>query len=204
MPDNVFQGGNGLVATDEVTILNGAAAPAGLQAQRVKPGFGLDGTFRDVSTEFPLPVQNATDRGRVYVAATFTGAPATTDAALGLLLNKGGTLTTNVSSIPVTAGKVLRIVSVVVGLRATVATLPFGAAALRVNPGGAASNTSTPLLYVPASGGSAVIGSTAAGNASAGEGLFDLTGAAQLAVSLLSNLTTNVAHVSVNGYEYTP
>ena len=48
--------GGDLIATDELTQLNGAAAPAGLKVQRVKVGFGPDGNLQDVTDAAPLPV----------------------------------------------------------------------------------------------------------------------------------------------------
>lgn len=45
-----------LIATDELTTINGAAAAAGLKVQRVKAGFGADGSFTDVSALNPLPI----------------------------------------------------------------------------------------------------------------------------------------------------
>lgn len=45
-----------LIALDELTTINGVAATAGLKVQRVKPGYGLDGLFTDVSFSTPFPV----------------------------------------------------------------------------------------------------------------------------------------------------
>ncbi len=55
MPDNTAQNGTATIATDEVTTLNGTVVSA-VHAQRVKVGYGDDGTFRDVTTSFPLPM----------------------------------------------------------------------------------------------------------------------------------------------------
>lgn len=48
--------GGDIIATDELITINGAAAPAGLKVQRVKVGYGTDGTLVDVSESAPLPV----------------------------------------------------------------------------------------------------------------------------------------------------
>ena len=48
--------GGDLIATDELSTLNGSAAPAGLKVQRVKLGFGADGNLQDVSDTDRLPV----------------------------------------------------------------------------------------------------------------------------------------------------
>jgi hypothetical protein len=55
MADNSPQGGADTIATDELVTLNGNAS-SGVKVQRVKPGFGLDGDFTDVSNTNPLPV----------------------------------------------------------------------------------------------------------------------------------------------------
>ena len=48
--------GGDVIATDDVTTLNGAASSA-VKVQRVKVGFGDDATYRDTSTAFPLPIR---------------------------------------------------------------------------------------------------------------------------------------------------
>ena len=48
--------GGDTIATDELTTINGGAAPAGLKVQRVKMGFGGDGDFTDASAANPIPV----------------------------------------------------------------------------------------------------------------------------------------------------
>lgn len=55
MADNSSQNGTDTIATDELTTLNGGAVSL-IKAQRVKVGFGVDASFRDVSAQFPLPV----------------------------------------------------------------------------------------------------------------------------------------------------
>jgi hypothetical protein len=55
---NVGAGGD-LVASDELTTINGNSAPAGLKVQRVKAGFGVDGDLTDVSSSTPFPVTDA-------------------------------------------------------------------------------------------------------------------------------------------------
>ena len=54
MADDTTQQGNALIAADEVTDVNGNLVAA-VKVQRVKPGYGADGFFRDVSTTSPLP-----------------------------------------------------------------------------------------------------------------------------------------------------
>ena len=60
MPDNtalnLASTAGDLIATDELTTINGVAATAGLKVQRVKVGFGTDNLLRDVDAANPLPV----------------------------------------------------------------------------------------------------------------------------------------------------
>ena len=48
--------GGDKISTDELTQINGAAAESGLKVQRVKVGFGPDGSLQDVTDAAPLPV----------------------------------------------------------------------------------------------------------------------------------------------------
>lgn len=52
--------GGDLIASDELSTLNGGGATAGLKVQRVKVGHGIDGNFDDVTTAKPLPVSSFT------------------------------------------------------------------------------------------------------------------------------------------------
>jgi hypothetical protein len=59
MPDDAPVGAT-TVAADELRTVNGLAQTEPLpKAQRVKPGFGTDGEFQDVSVATPLPVSAA-------------------------------------------------------------------------------------------------------------------------------------------------
>lgn len=66
---NVGSGGD-VIATDELTTLNGGAV-TGVKVQRVKVGFGADGSQNDVSANSPLPT------GSTYLISsqTFTEVP---------------------------------------------------------------------------------------------------------------------------------
>lgn len=64
MADNTLQTAADNIATDELSTLNGVSQSAPLpKAQRMKPGFGLDGDFTDVSNTNPLPVNLAASGG---------------------------------------------------------------------------------------------------------------------------------------------
>lgn len=72
MAENTTQTGNATIAADDVTTLNGAAS-SGVLVQRVKETYGDDGTARDVSDAFPLPVRRTTDTATLTsVAASVT------------------------------------------------------------------------------------------------------------------------------------
>lgn len=105
--------GGDVISTDDVTTLNGAGS-TGVKVQRVKVGFGDDGSSRDASDNYPLPVklinganpanqvqgptltkgtqqttgfsvQDLKDSGRVIVNASTTGAGVAAVAAEALL-----------------------------------------------------------------------------------------------------------------------
>lgn len=92
--DNTSQTGAATIAADDVTTLNGAAS-SGVLVQRVKATFGDDGTSRDVSTTYPLPVLPAP-------AATGTlssvAASATSVTILAANANRKGALIFNDST----------------------------------------------------------------------------------------------------------
>jgi hypothetical protein len=72
MAENTTQTGNATIAADDVATLNGAAS-SGVLVQRVKETYGDDGTARDVSDAFPLPVRRTTDTAVLTsVAASVT------------------------------------------------------------------------------------------------------------------------------------
>lgn len=94
MADNATQTGNATIAADDVTTLNGGAS-SGVLVQRVKAAFGDDGTARDVSATYPLPVLPAS-------AATGTlssvAASATSVTILAANANRRGALIFNDST----------------------------------------------------------------------------------------------------------
>lgn len=194
MADNVTSNAANTVATDDI---------GGVHYQRTKPVWGADGVATDVSAANPLPVRRSIDTGRTLFSANYNAtAPPTTDALLTtLVVNKGATNTTGQTSIAVTSGKVLRITSIIVGVRATVGTLPYGLLTLRVNHSGAATLTSAAFYQVAVSGTAAVIGNTGVTAASIEDGL-ELSGTMQFGLSFSGNLATNVVSASVLGYEY--
>jgi hypothetical protein len=79
-----------LVATDELSTLNGGAAPAGLKVQRVKIGYGADGDFNDATTLTPIPVQQASG----YTETSGTLAAVSQTVIVTGLTNANGVLVT--------------------------------------------------------------------------------------------------------------
>lgn len=211
MADNGTAASGPTVAWDDI---------GGVAYQRVKQVFGGDGVATEVSAASPLPTTQtgalpagtnligrftrSTDGLRTAVSINYNAtAPPTTDALLTtLVLNKGATNSTAQTSIPVTSGKIMRLTHVIVGTRATVATLPYGLLTLRVNHSGAAVLASPAFFQVPVSGTAAVIGNTGTTAASIEDG-FEMSGTMQLALSFSGNLATNVVSASILGYEYT-
>jgi hypothetical protein len=47
--------GGDVIATDELTTLNGAAS-SGVKVQRVKVGFGVENDFKDATPDNPMPI----------------------------------------------------------------------------------------------------------------------------------------------------
>ena len=57
--DTTLPGAGELISTDELTTVNDAVAPVGLKVQRVKVGYGPDGSLQDVTPDAPLPVADS-------------------------------------------------------------------------------------------------------------------------------------------------
>lgn len=74
MPDNTLLNtgtGGDLIQSDVITTLNGGADATGAKAQRVKVGWGVDGTFNDTNATNPLPIidNDITAAGSITAAA---------------------------------------------------------------------------------------------------------------------------------------
>lgn len=133
MSDNTVQTGADTIATDDVTTLNGVAS-SGVKVQRVKPSYGDDGTARDVSTSFPLPVtgptltkgtqgttghttQDLKDAGRTAVILSATAVTSVTTVALFTLNIWQAGAVTSATSYTVPAGKTFRVQGIQFGAR---------------------------------------------------------------------------------------
>lgn len=94
MSDNTTQIGNATIAADDVTTLNGGAS-SGVLVQRTKVTFGDDGTARDVSAAFPLPVSSSPSATGTLSSVT---ASATSVTILASNANRKGALIYNDST----------------------------------------------------------------------------------------------------------
>jgi hypothetical protein len=142
------------------------------------------------------------DAARSIVAVQYNNStPPTTDALITtLVLQKGSTQTTAQTSIPVASGKRLKIVAITVSTRSTTAATPYAIVTLRVNFSGAAVLASPPILQVPVSGTAAASGNMGSVTVQTD---IELVPGNQFCLSWFGNVATNVAAVSLIGYEYT-
>lgn len=101
MPDNTrlnTGAGGDLVATDELSTVNGAPADTGLKVQRVKVGWGADGALQDVTDAAPMPVRDDESRGVLFRILQVLLAPLGYDKSLQryrqTAIVESGTITT--------------------------------------------------------------------------------------------------------------
>lgn len=66
-----------IISTDAITTLNGGAITTGEKVQRVKAGFGVDGSLTDVSSTNPMPVVTQGGSSVTRNTLTSTGASQT-------------------------------------------------------------------------------------------------------------------------------
>lgn len=141
--------GGDTIATDDLSTLNGSAS-SGVKVQRVKPGFGVDGDFRDVSAGFPLPVHHVNSSRtfiQLFANAAASGATGTETAITLTRSGSPGATTTTGTSFTPTSGKRFRITSITFGARGNAtATAEVTTFSLRVNSAGAVTTTSAAML----------------------------------------------------------
>lgn len=128
--------GGDTISTDELATLNGVATTV-QKAQRVKAGFGVDGVFRDVSAQFPLPADTDSKRNITFIgrSATFRtpGRAGTTGQKIfGIFNAVGSTVLVDVDKITYsaahTATKAITVLPPVVRLY-RITALPTGGTA---------------------------------------------------------------------------
>jgi hypothetical protein len=205
--------GGDVVATDDVTTLNGGAS-SGVKVQRVKVMFGDDNTARDASDAFPMPVRKSDEIGRVYrhfMLDTYTAAPVA-DALQNVVQwynNAAVAATTTPAVVP--AGKRLRLQSYYLETK-SLATVGSVVVRVRVNTAGVAA-IGSPLVFTFGCGsraGATTVAMTGGSNeiqgnfpqgfeipAGAGIG-FSLAGYGPTGVLTLQGVT----RFAVYGYEY--
>lgn len=213
--------GGDVIATDDI---------GGSKYQRVKLIHGADGVNAgDVSSANGLPVtliagstvagpaltkgsqtgtgfstQDLKDSGRVIVnAASDIGGIAAGggEAMFALNVSRDGVGTASITSIPVTAGKRYRVTGIMAGIINTGAAVMSVRVSLRLNPSGAAINTSPIIMTIPLSSGPAV--------AQQGNEMFvplpdgtEFSGTMQIGLSQSGSASAGTLWASILGYEY--
>jgi hypothetical protein len=205
MADNTTQNGTDTIATDEVATLNGAAS-SGVKVPRTKVTFGDDGISRDVSTAFPLPVDEVHPARTLVTYYTEAYSVTAADALMTITgVNRGGTVTT--TQLTVAAGKTLRVQAIHLTGVLLGSTVAATHVRLRANLAGAATVTSPIVL-------SARMGNPSVGTQAANYGLLphNLTlpadgiefpaGAGIQFSAISSTAAMHSVSASIIGYEY--
>lgn len=151
------------------------------------------------------PVQNLKDAGRSYFTLTaLAAAGVTAEALFTFSQNKAGTVTPSVTSYTITNGKILRIQSVTISVRAGAAAVPFSRCVLRSNTGGATVVGSNVVYdFGEVFGIAATIGVGGSMTINFPDGLeIAGNGTISIGVSHLDQATTNVLNFTLCGYEY--
>lgn len=166
---------------------------------------GLTVNIQSASLPF-VPFVTAIDRkdaARTQFSLTYTStAPVVADTLLSMVPSRSHVAAAAATTHAATAGRVLRITGVFLSLRATAATLPYGLLTVRVNPSGAAVIGSNGIAVIGVSGSAAVIGNTGTRESSVTDGIVEISGTQQIGFSFSNNLVSNVANITVVGYEY--
>lgn len=191
--------GNGVTGTGSmrVTIASDQTAFSvnAIQATLTKGTQGATG----------ISTQDLKDAGRaiVNVATAIAGVTGvTTEALLSLNVSRDGATTAAVTTVAVTSGKRYRITGLIASARSTAATVFSARVALRMNPSGAATATSTVLAI-------ASMTQQAAALAEAGDTCviafpdgIEISGTMQIGLSQVCSGTGGVVYASLIGYEY--
>jgi hypothetical protein len=147
-------------------------------------------------------VQALKDAGRARVVISFEAvAPAVGDTLLTLVKKTNGVAAAGATTIPVTAGKTLRIMSVSYSIKAGAAAAAFGTLSLRENPAGAVVIGSPTWGRIDVGNTAAVIGGAASQVVTFPDGM-EFSGANQIGASIAAQAVTNVVSVEMYGFEY--
>lgn len=150
-------------------------------------------------------VQDLKDAGRtLFSAATVIGGvtAVATEALLSLVATRAGVAAAGATSLAVTAGKTLRVTSIVASVRSSAATVLSGRVALRMNPAGAVTATS-PIIVILS------MTQQAAALAEAGDTCvlpipdgLEFSGTQQIGLTQVCSGTGGVVYASIVGFEY--
>lgn len=184
-------------------------AGAGVFTNPVMVG-GSDGTnarylsmvAKGAQGAFAVSSQDLKDAGRTRVSIVFQAvAPATADTLLSLVKVANGVAAAGVTSIGVTAGKVLRITAVSFSIKANAAAAAFATMTLRGNPTGATVIGSPSEMRLDLGNTAAVVGASDKVEAIIPDGM-EWSGAQTLGISLAAQAVTNIMSISLHGFEY--
>ncbi len=149
-----------------------------------------------------LSVQDLKDAGRSAVTIVFnTAAPVVAETLVSAVKTTASVAVAGSQSIAVASGKTLRITNIVLSIRTTTAANPWASLQIRSNPTGATVIGSPSLFRIETGGTAAVIGNTGMISMPVFDG-YEFTGTQTLGITLANNVTTNIASVTLIGYEY--
>lgn len=208
---------------DTLTTVDGAAAPTGASVQMVKVGHGAPGDFKTASASSPLPVtgtvqmatltkatqgatgvttQDLKDAGRTRVSIVFQGvAPAVADTLLSLVKISNGAAAAAAVSVPVSAGKTLRIIAATLSIKSAAAAVAFATMTFRQNPAGATVIGSVSEFRIDVGNTAATIGASDKVEIVLPDGM-EFSGTQTLGISLAAQAISNIISISLNGFEY--
>ena len=142
------------------------------------------------------------DAGRVqWAATTQAAASVVAEALLSLNVTRDGATAAAATTHTVTANKRLRLTSLTVTARASAAVASWARIAIRFNPSGAATASSTLMFAVEVGTPTATIGATETVTVPL-DATFEFVGANQIGVTHIGAATSVLETVSLNGYEY--
>ena len=149
-----------------------------------------------------IPTQDLKDSGRaVFIASVTAGAGVTTEAVITLSVSRGFAGGTAISSIPITAGKRLRLQNLAVAWRNATAAIGCVIVRLRAAASGTCAVTSPVVASVGTNCTAATIGYVSGDNISFTDGV-ELSGANSLCISQLAVGTVVGVDVTLVGFEY--
>lgn len=149
-----------------------------------------------------VTTQDLKDAGRARVSVTFqASAPAVADTLLSLVKVTNGAAAAGATSIGVAAGKILRITSITLSIKANAAAAAFATLTFRQNPAGATVIGSVSECRMDVGNTAAVAGAADKVEVIFPDGM-EFSGAQTFGCSLAAQAITNIISISINGFEY--